>query len=90
MKMLKKDSFLIGAILTVVIFLVLYSVINLFTDYPYFSHDRDSLWVYMISLIPSLILSRFILVKGELESTGKGMVFTTLIAIVLIMYIVLK
>ena len=88
--MLKKDSFFIGVILTIVIFFVLYSVINLFTDYTYFSQNRDSLWVYMISLIPSLILSRFMLVKNEMESTGKGMMFTTLIAIVLVMYIVLK
>jgi len=88
--MLKKDSFFIGVILTIVIFFVLYSVINLVTDYTYFSQNRDSLWVYMISLIPSLILSRFMLVKNEMESTGKGMMFMTLIAIVLVMYIVLK
>lgn len=76
--------------LTIVVFFVLYSVINFFTDYPYFSQERDSLWVYMVSLIPSLILSRFILVKSEFESTGKGMMFTTLIAIVFVMFIVLK
>ena len=90
MKMLKKDSFFIGVILTIVVFFVLYSVISFFTDYPYFSQERDSLWVYMISLIPSLILSRFMLVKNKMESTGKGIMFTTLIAIVLVMYIVLK
>lgn len=88
--MLKKDSFFIGVILTIAIFFVLYSVINFFTDYQYFSQDRDSLWVYMVSLIPSLILSRFMLVKSEMESTGRGMIFTTLVAIVLVMYIVLK
>ncbi|MBQ8759960.1 MAG: hypothetical protein IJZ06_00880 [Bacteroidales bacterium] len=90
MKMLKKDSFFIGVILTIVVFFVLYSVISFFTDYPYFSQERDSLWVYMISLIPSLILSRFMLVKNKMESTGKGMMFTTLIAIVLVMFVVLK
>lgn len=88
--MLKKDSFFIGVILTIAVFFVLYGVINLFTDYQYFSQDRDSLWVYMVSLIPSLILSRFMLVKSEMESTGRGMIFTTLVAIVLVMYIVLK
>ena len=90
MKIIKKDSFFIGVMLTIVVFFVLYSVINFFTDYPYFSQERDYLWVYMVSLIPSLILSRFILVKSELESTGKGMMFTTLIAIVFVMFIVLK
>ena len=66
MKMLKKDNFFVGLLLAIIIFFVLYSVINLFTDYAYFSQNRDSLWVYIISLIPNLILSRFMLVKNNL------------------------
>ena len=79
-----------GLLLAIIIFFVLYSVINLFTDYAYFSQNRDSLWVYIISLIPNLILSRFMLVKNNLESTGRGVMFATLIGIVLVMFIVLK
>lgn len=90
MKMLKKDNFFVGLLLAIIIFFVLYSVINLFTDYAYFSQNRDSLWVYIISLIPNLILSRFMLVKNNLESTGRGVMFATLIGIVLVMFIVLK
>lgn len=90
MKMLKKDNFFVGLLLAIIIFFVLYSVINLFTDYSYFSQNRDSLWVYIISLIPNLILSRFMLVKNKLESTGRGVMFATLIGIILVMFIVLK
>lgn len=88
--MLKKDNFFVGLLLAIIIFFVLYSVINLFTDYSYFSQNRDSLWVYIISLIPNLILSRFMLVKNNLESTGRGVMFATLIGIILVMFIVLK
>lgn len=90
MKMLKKDNFFVGLLLAVVVFFVLYSTINLFTNYSYFSQNRDSLWVYIVSLIPNLILSRFMLVKNYLESTGRGVMFTTLIGIVVVMFIVLK
>lgn len=85
-----KDSFLLGVVASVAIFFALYSIINIFTNYAYLSQSRESLWIYMVSLIPNLLLSRFMLVKWELESLGKGMMFTTLIGILLIMYIVLK
>ena len=85
-----KNSFILGVIVSVVIFFALYSIINIFTDFAYFSQSRDALWIYIVSLIPNLLLSRFMLVKWELESLGKGMMFTTLIGILLIMYIVLK
>ena len=85
-----KDSFILGVLASVVIFFVLYCVVNMFTDFPFFSQNRDSLWVYMISLIPNVLLARFMLVRWDLESFGKGLLFTTLIGIVLVMYIVLK
>lgn len=85
-----KDSFLLGVVASVAIFFAIYSIMNIFTNYAYFLQSRDALWVYIVSLIPNLLLSRFMLVKWELESLGKGMMFTTLIGIVLIMYIVLK
>lgn len=85
-----KDSFLFGVVASIAIFFALYSIINIFTNYAYLSQSRDALWVYIVSLIPNLLLSRFMLVKWELESLGKGMMFTTLIGILLIMYIVLK
>ncbi len=81
---------MLGVVMSVAIFFILYSVINFFTSYPYFSQSSDSLWVYIISLVPNLLLSRFMLVKWEYESLGKGMMFMTLIGIVLIMYIVLR
>lgn len=85
-----KDSFILGVLASVVIFFVLYCVVNMFTDFPFFSQNRDSLWVYMISLIPNVLLARFMLVRWDLESFGKGLLFTTLIGIILVMYIVLK
>ena len=85
-----KDSFLLGVVASVAIFFAIYSIINIFTNYADFLQSRDALWVYIVSLIPNLLLSRFMLVKWELESLGKGMMFTTLIGIILIMYIVLK
>ena len=76
-----KDSFILGVLASVVIFFVLYCVVNMFTDFPFFSQNRDSLWVYMISLIPNVLLARFMLVRWDLESFGKGLLFTTLIGI---------
>lgn len=88
--MLKKDNFYIGFIAAIVIFFVIYSLLNLFTDFSYFSQDRDSLWVYILSIIPSLLLSRFMLVKWNLEKTGRGMMFFSLLGILFVMYWVLK
>ena len=86
----KKDNFIVGLIGAGVIFIVLYSILNLFTDFTYFSQSDDSLWVYMLPLILDLILARFMLVKWNLEKTGKGMMFVTLLGIVLVMFFVLK
>ena len=86
----KKDNFIVGLIGACVIFIVLYSILNLFTDFTYFSQSDDSLWVYMLPLILDLILARFMLVKWNLEKTGKGMMFVTLLGIVLVMFFVLK
>lgn len=88
--MLKKDNFYIGLVFAVVIFFVLYSIVNLFTEFSYFSQSRDSLWVYMVSIIPNIILSRFMLVNWNMEKTGKGMMFISLLGVLLVMYFVLK
>ncbi len=85
--MLKKDSFIVGFIGALLIFIVFYSILNLFTDFAYFSQSRDSLWVYMLSLIPDLILARFMLVKWNKEKTGKGMMLVTLLGIILVMFV---
>ena len=86
----KKDNFIIGCICASVIFIVLYSILNLFTDFTYFSQSRDSLWVYMVPLIVDLVLARFMLVKWNLEKTGKGLMLTTLVGVILVMFFVLK
>lgn len=86
----KKDNFIIGCICASVIFIVLYSILNLFTDFTYFSQSRDSLWVYMVPLIVDLILARFMLVKWNLEKTGKGLMLMTLVGVILVMFFVLK
>lgn len=86
----KKDNFIVGLIGAGVIFIVLYSILNLFTDFTYFSQSSDSLWVYMVPLILDLILARFMLVKWNLEKTGRGMMFVTLLGIVLVMFFVLR
>ena len=88
--MLKKDDFYIGFIAAIVMFFIIYSLLNLFTDFSYFSRDRDALWVYMLSIIPTLLLSRFMLVKWEMEKTGRGMMFVSLLGVLFIMYWVLK
>lgn len=86
----KKDNFFIGLLAAISIFFILYSILNCFTDFTYFSQSRESLWVYMLSLIPDLILARFMLVKWNMEKTGKGMILVTLLGIVLVMFFVLK
>ena len=65
-----------------------YSILNLFTDFAYFSQSRDSDWVYMLSLTPNLILARFMLVKWNKEKTGTGMKLATMlgIGIILVMF----
>ena len=87
--MLKKDDFYIGFIAAIVMFFIIYSLLNLFTDFSYFSQNRDSLWVYILSIIPSLLLSRFMLVKWNMEKTGRGMMFFSLLGILFVMYWVL-
>jgi hypothetical protein len=86
--MLKKDSFIVGFIGALLIFIVLYSILNLFTDFAYFSQSRDSDWVYMLSLIPNIILARFMLVKWNMEKSGLGMMLVTLLGIgtILVMF----
>lgn len=88
--MLKKDSFIIGLLAAVIIFFVLYSIVNLFTDFSYFSQSRDSLWVYIVSIIPNILLARFMLVNWNMEKTGRGMMFVSLLGVLLVMYFVLK
>ena len=88
--MLKKDDFYIGFIAAIVMFFIIYSLLNIFTDFSYFSQNRDSLWVYILSIMPSLLLSRFMLVKWNMEKTGRGMMFFSLLGILFVMYWVLK
>ena len=88
--MLKKDSFIIGSLAAVIIFFVLYSIVNLFTDFSYISQSRDSLWVYIVSIIPNILLARFMLVNWNMEKTGRGMMFVSLLGVLLVMYFVLK
>jgi hypothetical protein len=88
--MLKKDDFYIGFIAAIVMFFIIYSLLNLFADFSYFSQNRDSLWVYILSIMPSLLLSRFMLVKWNMEKTGRGMMFFSLLGILFVMYWVLK
>ena len=88
--MLKKDNFYLGVIAAILMFFILYSLLNLFTDFSYFSRDRDSLWVYMLSIIPSLLVSRFMLVKWDMEKTGRGMMFVSLLGVLFTMFWVLK
>jgi hypothetical protein len=88
--MLKKDNFYLGFIAAIVMFFVIYSLLNLFTDFSYFSRDRDSLWVYMLSIIPTMLLSRFLLVKWGMEKTGRGMMFVSLLGVLFVMFWVLK
>ena len=88
--MLKKDNFYLGFVAALVMFFAFYGILNLFTDFSYFSRDRDALWVYMLSIIPTLLLSRFMLVKWEMEKTGRGMMFVSLLGVLFIMYWVLK
>ena len=88
--MLKKDNFYLGCVAALVMFFAFYGILNLFTDFSYFSQDRDSLWVYMLSIIPTMLLSRFLLVKWGMEKTGRGMMFFSLLGILFVMYWVLK
>ena len=88
--MLKKDNFYFGFVAAFVMFFAFYGILNLFTDFSYFSRDRDSLWVYMLSIIPTMLLSRFLLVKWGMEKTGRGMMFVSLLGVLFVMFWVLK
>lgn len=88
--MLKKDNFYLGFVAALVMFFAFYGILNLFTDFSYFSRDRDSFWVYMLSIIPTMLLSRFLLVKWGMEKTGRGMMFVSLLGVLFVMFWVLK
>ena len=85
-----KDDFILGILASVFVFMLIYSVIVLLSSVSFFSNDADNMWIYMLSLFPNLLLARFMLVKWEMERTGKGMLFFTLIGIVVVMFVVLK
>lgn len=86
----KKNNFLVGLTLALLIFFALYALISLIASRPMFVKDPDSLWIYIVSLIPNVILSRFMLVKWDLEQTGKGMLLVGLLGIIVVMFIMLK
>ena len=44
----------------------------------------------MVPLIVDLVLARFMLVKWNLEKTGKGLMLMTLVGVILVMFFVLK
>lgn len=86
----KKNSFLVGLTLSLLIFFALYALLSLITSRPMFVKDPDSLWIYIVSLIPNVILARFMLVKWDLEQTGKGMLLVGLLGIIVVMFLMLK
>lgn len=86
----KRNNFFVGSVLSILIFLIFYSIICLIADLPFFVKNPDTLWVYIVSLMPDLILSRLMLVNWNLDKTGKGMMFVTLLGILIVMFIMLR
>lgn len=86
----KKNNFFVGIVLSSLIFLALYSLICLILGVPFFVKDSETLWIYIVSFIPNLILSRLMLVNWDMDRTGRGMMFITLLGILIVMFIMLK
>ena len=86
----KKNNFFVGIVLSSLIFLALYSLICLIVGVPFFVKDSETLWIYIVSFIPNLILSRLMLVNWDMDRTGRGMMFITLLGILIVMFIMLK
>lgn len=85
-----KNNFFVGILIAIILFLLLYSVISLIVGTPFFMKDSENLWIYIISAIPNFFLFRFMIIKWDMEKTGKGMMFITLIGVVVIMFFVLR
>ena len=86
----KKNNFFVGIVLSSLIFLALYSLICLILGVPFFVKDSETLWSYIVSFMPNLILSRLMLVNWDMDRTGKGMMFITLLGILIVMFIMLR
>ena len=86
----KKNNFFVGIVLSSLIFLALYSLICLILGVPFFVKDSETLWIYIVSFIPNLILSRVMLVNWDMDRTGRGMMFITLLGILIVMFIMLR
>ncbi len=86
----KKNNFFVGIVLSSLIFLALYSLICLILGVPFFVKDSETLWIYIVSFIPNLILSRLMLVNWDMDRTGRGMMFITLLGILIVMFIMLR
>lgn len=86
----KKNNFFVGIVLSSLIFLALYSLICLILGVPFFVKDSETLWIYIVSFVPNLILSRLMLVNWDMDRTGRGMMFITLLGILIVMFIMLR
>lgn len=85
-----KNNFFVGILIAIILFLLLYSVISLIVGIPFFMKDPKNLWIYIVSAIPNFFLFRFMIVKWNMEKTGKGMMFITLIGVIVIMFFILR
>jgi hypothetical protein len=77
-KILKTDSFLLGITYAVVIPLLLFGIIFFFNDTDIVAKLSINPKVpYLVSLIPNLIVLRFLFVPFKLDKTGRGMLAIT-------------
>jgi hypothetical protein len=77
-KLLKTDSFLLGIVYAIVLPFLLFGIIYLFRDVDFITKlSLNPKVPYLVSLIPNLIVLRFLFVPFKLDKTGRGMLAIT-------------
>lgn len=86
---MKKDTYLwggfIGLIIPVILFVIIYFLTNQAS--PDGSAWLENQKLIMLSVIPNVILIRYFLVSLKADKAGRGMLFSTLILIILALFL---
>ena len=87
-KLLKKDSFLLGAILGIVMPMIVFGILYLLmTASPTAPPHKQIAKMLVLGIVPNGLVLRYYLVSLKADKTGRGIIFVTfLLAIAFIFF----
>lgn len=91
---IKKDSFLLGALLGLLIPALLYLILHLtneaLTVKASGKHYMRESTVQLLSLVVNVLLIRFLLIRKRYDKAGRGVLFATFLYAIIFMVMFLK